>query len=102
MSNKSIRSRLYRFALFLCAWFFIAGLAALAFVSHLPKTLFGWALFIALAPPVYYFGEIAAEWYERVWPERSLLQKSLKALALILAGLTFAIVLAWLGSWNAV
>lgn len=102
MTSKSIGSRLCRLALFACAWYFIAGLAALAVVSHLPKTVFGWALFIALAPPVCYLGDIAAEKYERAWPERSVLQKSIKALALILAGLTFVIVLAWLGSWNAV
>jgi|SRR5215203_213534 len=99
MNNKSIRSRLGRLALFAGAWFFMAALAALAVAPRLPKTLFGWALFIALAPPVGYLGDLAAEKYERAWPERSLLQKLLKAVALILAGLALVIVLAWLGSW---
>lgn len=96
--NESERpSGRVRLASLVAGWLLVAGLAALALAPNVPRTLLGWIVFVVVAPPLYLVGELAAEKYVSGWGERNLVQKFLKASALVAMALVILIAMVFLG-----
>ena len=75
----------------------VVGLAALSLAPHLPRTLLGWIVFVVVAPPIGLIGEMAAEKFVSGWGERNIVQKVLKASALVAMVLVLLIALVVFG-----
>lgn len=85
-------TRIAHVILFAAGYLFFAALLALFSFPLLPKTAFGWVMFILFAPPIYLVGEWISDRISRSWAGSSTLGKILKGTLFAIGVLVFLIV----------